>query len=46
MVLTLYSEFSDASDRVKAWEERTGKRKSAFYRRQYELKEKGLIAGA
>jgi hypothetical protein len=46
LVLSLLSEFPDGSERLEAWKERTGKGKSAFYRRHDELKEQGMIAEA
>jgi hypothetical protein len=45
LVLSLCEEFPTGRERVKAWTAKTGKGKSAFYRRYEELKAQGLIGG-
>ena len=45
LALSLCEEFQTGRERVKAWTAKTGKGKSAFYRRYEELKAQGLIGG-
>ncbi len=43
IVLEIASAFQDPKDRLDAWKERTGKGKSAFYRRLREVQREGML---
>jgi hypothetical protein len=45
LIVSLYEEMKDAKEMVQEWKERTGKGKSAFYRRLNELKARGDVRG-